>query len=150
VCGGRKGPDVFFFRQKTPKCALGGGAQYGFMPIMVLKMEACRMLKVILVPTITRRLAGFHLLSGEEVSVSLGFALRTTDRLTPPIRASKTEAPLKSWWNPKKINLGMKPKKDSQAEKGDGPNKDRTIPKTPGNKCHIMPDGTKPCRPRSN
>jgi hypothetical protein len=27
--------------------------------------------------------------SGEEVSVSLGYALRTTDRLTPPIRASR-------------------------------------------------------------
>ena len=32
-------------------------------------------------------------IGGEEVSVSLGYALRTMDRLTPPIRVSKTEAP---------------------------------------------------------
>lgn len=35
-----------------------------------------------------------------KVSISLGYALRTTDRLTPPIRASKTEAPLKLWCIP--------------------------------------------------
>jgi hypothetical protein len=38
----------------------------------------------------------------------------------------------------------MKPKKNSQAEKGEGPNKERTTLKTPGNKRHIMLDGTKP------
>ena len=35
-------------------------------------------------------------LSGEEVSVSLDYALMTTDRLTPP-RASKTAPPKVRW-----------------------------------------------------
>jgi hypothetical protein len=61
--------------------------------------------------------------SGEEVSVSLSYALWTTDRLTPPIRVSKTEAPPKMGWYPKWISLGMKPKKNTQAENGkNGPN----------------------------
>jgi hypothetical protein len=59
----------------------------------------------------------FEEFSGEEASVSLGYALRTTDRLTPPIRASKTEAPPKTRWNPKMKNLGMNQRNNSGRKK---------------------------------
>jgi hypothetical protein len=62
------------------------------------------------------------------MSVSLGYALRTTDRLTPPIRASKTEAPPKTRWIPKM-------RKDSRAGKGDKDQKQSEVqPKNAQNK----------------
>ena len=72
---------------------------------------------------------GLGNLSGEEVSVSLGYALRTTDRLTPPIRASKTEAPPKTRWNPKMKNLGMNQRKIPGRKKEKDQNRARTNPK---------------------
>ncbi len=85
--------------------------------------------------------------SGEEVSVSLSYALRTIDRPTPPIRASKTEVPPKTRWNPKMKNLGMNQRNNPGRKKEKDQNRASTNPKTPGTKRHIMPDGTKPCRP---
>ena len=88
--------------------------------------------------------------SGEEVSVSLGYALRTTDRLTPPIHASKTEAPTKTRWIPKMKNLGINQRKIPGWKKEMDQNRAKSNPKMLGRKCHIMSDGTKPCRPQSN
>jgi len=59
-----------------------------------------------------------QILSGEEVSVSLGYALRTTDRLTPPIRASKNGSTTLNEVDSRDEKSGMKPKKEFQAEKG--------------------------------
>ncbi len=90
-------------------------------------------------------------ISGEEESVSLGYALRTTDRLTHPIRASKTEAPPKTRWIPKMKNLGINQRKIPGREKGRRTkNRAKSNAKMTGTKCHIMPDGTKPCKLRSN
>jgi hypothetical protein len=72
--------------------------------------------------------------SGEEVSVSLSYALRTTDRLTPLIRASKTEAPPKTRWNPKIINLGMNQRNNSGRKKEKDQNRASTNPKNARNK----------------
>jgi hypothetical protein len=84
--------------------------------------------------------------SGEEVSASLGYALRTMERLILPIRASKTEAP------PKKIGGFPRPRgrNNSRWKKGERTNIARTNPKTPRNKCYIRQDGTNPWRPQSS
>jgi hypothetical protein len=82
------------------------------------------------------------------VSVSLGYALRTMDRLTPPSVCPKRKH------RPKRGGFPREQVRDETKQRVPGgkrirTNRAKTNPKTPRSKCYIRPDGTNPWRPQS-